>query len=236
MKLSGVFFFLALAGLAPPVWAQPPGSEGPPTLTVSGEGKSEVKPDFARVSVSVSTTAAALADAGRRHQDVARRARSLLEGLKEDGVAIERADFTLSQDQPPAPANPPSPPEFTAKTTFSLTIRPIDRLDSALSKVAGSGLLSVDSVAFNVDRPNAALDQARRAAMIDARRQAEVYADAGGFRLVAIEAVSGAQAFPLERQPLAMRAQFAPASVQIVPPALLAFSSSVTVVWRIAPR
>lgn len=242
MKTACAILLIVAATFASPAMARSERAHSRSTLTLTGQGKIEVKPDFARVAVSVSTKAKTLADAARQHQDEASRARSLLQGLKNDGVSIERADFTLAQDRPPviAPGDVKAAvasPKFTARTAFLLKIKPVNELDSALSALAGSGLLRVGSVTFGVDHPGAAMNRARRAAMIDARRQADVYADAGEFRLGSIKRVSNGRVFSIQGQAdLPMRAQFAPASVQIVPPAVLAFSSAVTVAWRIAPR
>lgn len=241
MKSLVAVFIMVVAGFASPAWARTTRPAQTPTLTVTGEGRTEVKPDFARVVVSISTQAKTLAEAANRHEQTATRARSMLEGLKHQGVAIDRADFTLSRDPsppvPPGAVNPaPSTPHFTARTTFSLKVRPINELNSALSRLASSGLLSIGSVSFGVDHPGATLNQARRAAMIDARRQADVYADAGGFRLAQIKRVSSGQTFGVQGAALPMAARFASVSAQIVPPAQLTFRSAVTVAWRIAPR
>ena len=99
---------------------------------------------------------------------------------------------------------------------------------------ASSGLFEVQRVSFQVEEERSALNQARRAAMLDARDQAEAYADAGGVRLVEVIEISDGAAIPLNATEAADLARSP--YVQIVPPAVVAFTASVKVVWRIAPR
>jgi uncharacterized protein YggE len=79
-----------------------------------------------------------------------------------------------------------------------------------------------------------ALNQARRAAVKDARDQAEAYTDAGGVKLMDILEIAYGEAVSLQG-----RGEFdlaVPRYVQIIPPATITFRASVKIVWRIAPR
>ena len=77
------------------------------------------------------------------------------------------------------------------------------------------------------------LNQARRAAMVDAREQAGAYADAGELKLVEIIEITDGEATPMENGVADLPM---PRFVQIIPPATVAFTASVNVTWRIAPR
>jgi uncharacterized protein YggE len=198
-----------------------------------------MKPDFARVRVTVSTPAPTLDEAARAHRDRATRALSALHELK--GIEIEDSTFSLNRENPvryaqelrnpePKPAMPP----FTARTTFSLKTKAIDDLNAAITKLSASGLFEVLSVQFGVEQERAALNQARRQAMADARDQAAAYADAGDVRLVEIVAITDGEAAPLVQDGYADMP--IPRFVQIIPPSTVAFNSSVQVTWRIALR
>ncbi|GGC57876.1 hypothetical protein GCM10010994_16080 [Chelatococcus reniformis] len=83
----------------------------------------------------------------------------------------------------------------------------------------------------------AVLNEARRAAVIDAREQADVYADAAGLRLVEITDIADGNARP----PISGEADLPVAhegvrTLAILPPATLRFDASVQMRWRIAPR
>lgn len=230
---------LVLLGLTLPAAAQQqPAERRGAVLSVRGEGRAEAKPDFAVFDVTVSTSSRSLDEAAAAHRERATRALTLLQGLSADGISIERSTFHLDQDRPPPPVpglrpdtRPPAP--FTAQTIFSLKATAIGGLNAIVSRLAASGLFEVRSVRFKVDEERAALNRARRAAMTDAKEQAQAYADAGDLRLVEIVEVTDGQAAPA---PDGQADLPLPRHVQIIPPATVAFDASVTVTWRIAPR
>jgi uncharacterized protein YggE len=92
----------------------------------------------------------------------------------------------------------------------------------------------MQNVAFLVDQDRRALNEARRAAVRDARDQAEAYADAAGVRLVDVAEIADGEAIPVRADGYADLAL--PAYVQVIPPATVTFTASVRVVWHIAPR
>ena len=82
-------------------------------------------------------------------------------------------------------------------------------------------------------------DEARRAAVKDARRQAEVYAGAAGVALGRLLEIREGSAGPYFANALvegSMRAKpAAPLEAPIVPPATLRYTATVNLVWEIAP-
>jgi uncharacterized protein YggE len=231
--------FLLLVSLALPAAAQEPSAEPHTgaTLAVKGEGRVNVKPDYAQFFATVSTRGRSLSDAATAHEERATRALSVLQGLKAAGVEVDTTSFRLNQQFPQAgrqPQEKPSEPQFVAVTSFNLKARPIDALNGIITKLASSGLFEVQNVSFLVDQERAALNDARRAAVRDARDQAEAYADAAGVRLAAVAEIADGEAIPVRADGYADLAR--PTYVQIIPPATVAFTASVRVVWRIAPR
>jgi uncharacterized protein YggE len=234
--------FLLLASLAVPAHSQDAPSPRPGTMSIRGEGRTDIKPDYAVFTVTVSTRAPTLDEAATSHPDRATRALAALQEMKGSGITVRSSSFNLNQDRPlpilPArdgqpPVKPPEP-QFTAVTTFSLKGAPIDDLNAAVTKIAASGLLEIRGVSFRVEQERNALNEARRAAMRDAKEQAEAYADAGGLKLGEILEVSDGQATPPRFDGAADMP--APRFVQIIPPATVRFDASVNVTWRIAAR
>ncbi|HKD27080.1 MAG TPA: SIMPL domain-containing protein [Xanthobacteraceae bacterium] len=242
MMHSRALPLLLLTSLTLPASAQQPSADSRTgaVLTVKGEGRIDVKPDYAQSNATVSTKGRSLAETAAAHEERATRALSVLQGLKGAGVEIITSSFRLNQDPPSIPqgrpptSEKPSEPRFTAVTSFDFRVKPIDGLNGVITKLASSGLFEMRGVIFRVEQERTALNEARRAAVLDARDQAEAYADAGGVRLVEVIEISDGEAIPLSATGEADLAR-AP-YVQIVPPAVVAFTATVKIVWRIAPR
>jgi uncharacterized protein YggE len=69
----------------------------------------------------------------------------------------------------------------------NVTIRELGKVGDVLDRVVAAGATEVGNVSFMVSDASKALDQAREAAIADARRKAEVYAKASGVRLGRVE-------------------------------------------------
>lgn len=241
---SSALLAVALALASGPARAEPQcpaGASGPPTeratLAVVGNGEVSRPPEIATLDISVLTRSPTLDATVRDHRARAAQAGAALERLKAGGVTVDQGSFTLSEERAPVPVGVrPSdqPPTYRAATRYDLTVEPLDRLDAAVAAVVASGLFEVGSVQFSVADPNAALDDARRAAVADARRQALVYAEAGGVRLDAIDHIVDGQAASRGDGAYDLPVRLArTASVGIVPPRRLAFTGSVTITWHI---
>lgn len=219
----------AMLAFASPAGAQDRRGGTEPTLTVRGIGLHEVKPDFAILSVDVATSGDTLDKAANAHEARATRAVDALNKLAADGVKVQRSNFRLMQD-----VGRPNQPEraFRAVTTFELELRPIERVNQLVTRIAGLGLFEVGRVGYRVEEKGPAVDEARRKAIADARQKAEVYAAAAEMRLIAIIAIADGDIDVGDGQADLPAAR----SVQITPPAVLTFDASATVTWRIGPR
>lgn len=245
-------FLIALVASAvlTPAFAQtqPQETRRDPLMTVLGKGRHEVKPELARVAVTVATEGKTLESVGNPHQDRATRAFKILQDLQSLGLEIEKSNYRVDERrvQRPIPPIQPGPGQryesivegYTATTTFSLKIAVMDKLNEIVTKVADSNLFQVHSVRFQVIQERPALNQARRAAMLDAKEQALAYAEPVELELKEIVAITDgdAEAPTGYADAPARRAPSPNSTVQIVPPATLEFNASVNVTWRIAPR
>lgn len=235
MTQPKTLYLLLLLSLAVPAQAQQQAIEqsSRATLSVKGVGSFYAKPDYATLRMDVVTNGPALDEAARTHQDRATRALTALQDLKPLAVEIERSTFELRRDLPTREGKVPSP-TFTAKTTFFLKTKAIDNLNGIVTKLAGSGLFENLSVRFGVADERAALNQARRRAISDARDQAAAYADSAELRLAEIIEITDGEAAPSEADGLADLPL--PRFVNIIPPSTLEFNSTVKVSWRATPR
>jgi uncharacterized protein YggE len=158
-----------------------------PLLTVLGSGSYEVKPDLALFQAVVSTSGKTLDAATTPHQERATRALKALQDLQADGLEIEKSSFSVDQRRGlrPIPPIQPGPLQktesfiegYTATTHFDLKIGSMEKVNQIVTKIAASNLFQIERIRFGVVQERAALNQARRAAMLDARDQAQAYAE-----------------------------------------------------------
>jgi uncharacterized protein len=164
----------------------------PPTvLSINAEGKSEARPDMARVQLGVVTTARTAREATEEN---ARLMSRLTQALRRVGVA-ERSIQTSNiwarpnwiernGDREPVISG------YTVHNTVSVEVRDIDNTSRVIDAAVTAGGNTIHGVHFAHQNPQAQLDVARRNAIADARHRAELYAEALGLRIVRVANVT----------------------------------------------
>jgi len=232
---------LATLAFASPALAQTDARRHQPTISVVGTGEAELKPDFARVFVTVATQADTVAQAASQNRAATERVLARIEGLGIKKEDIQTANFQVFQT--PTQYTPDGKevkaPKFSANHQLQITTRDLDGVGRLAGEILASGDMTFQSVSFGLDRQEEGSDRAREAAVRDARRQAEVYASAAGVSLGRLMEIRDGSAQPFEPRP-EMRMQMAMSkgaeSVPIVPPATIRYTSSVQMVWEMAAR
>jgi uncharacterized protein YggE len=107
--------------------------------------------------------------------------------LLQSGIAEKDVQTSRFSVQPVyAPQEPRAEPRlagYSVSNQLSVKIRQIGKLGEILDRLVAAGATDIGNVVFLVSDPSKATDQAREAAIADARRKAEVYAKASGLRL-----------------------------------------------------
>jgi uncharacterized protein YggE len=177
---------VAAALSAAPAFAQAPQPQAAPEarIVVGGEGSVTVAPDYALIRGGVVTKAKT---AGEAVDANAKLMAAVIAALTNAGVArtdIQTAQFSL---QPvyalPQPGSEQKLTGFSASNQLAIKIRQIDKIGDTLDRLVAAGATDVGNVAFQHSDLSKALDQARDAAVADARRKAELYAHAAGLTL-----------------------------------------------------
>jgi uncharacterized protein YggE len=186
-------------------------------IEVSGEGSVSAAPDFARVTLGVTTTAK---DAREAMAANAKSANALVALIKSEGVSpadIQTSDVSISpmfSNQPPAQASAPTIIGYSVSDNVTVTVRDISGLGTLLDKAVAAGANAIYGIGYGENDPSALLDKARPLAVADARRKAEIYAAAGGAkigRLMELSEEAGAR-------PLAFAARaYAPSAAASTP-------------------
>jgi uncharacterized protein YggE len=155
-------------------------------VEVTGEGSVGAAPDFARVTLGVTSTGK---NAGEAMAANAKVANALVSLIKSEGVApadIQTSEVSISPmfAQPsPGQQTAPTITGYSVANNVSVIVRDIPRLGALLDKAVTAGANSVYGIGFGHNDPSALLDKARPLAVADARRKAEIYANAGGARI-----------------------------------------------------
>ena len=177
---------LALAG---PAMAQPEGGDRPfcppgmSRLTVAGTGESRVAPDMASIQLGVTTQAASAAEAMR--QNSARQA-AVIAALTGAGIEqgdIQTSGLNLNPVMDYGEGRAPTVTGYQASNMVTVRVRDVPRLGEVLDAIVAAGANEINGIAFLRDDNAAAEDDARRAAVADARHRAEILAEAAGLTL-----------------------------------------------------
>ena len=152
-------------------------------VEVSGEGSVGAAPDFARVTLGVTSTGK---NAGEAMAANAKAANALVSLIKAEGVApadIQTSELSISptfSQAPPGQQTAPTITGYSVSNNLTVMLRDIPRLGALLDKAVAAGANSIYGIGFGHNDPSALLDKARPLAVADARRKAEIYASAGG--------------------------------------------------------
>ncbi len=125
---------------------------------------------------------------------------------------------------------------FTVTNRIGVTIRDLEAVGRVLDAGLGAGATGLDGVTFMLADEAAAAEEARRAAVADARRRAEAIADAAGGRLGPLRGIAEgepASPGPWREARLAMAAP--PDAPTPVLPGRIEVSVTVTAEWELLP-
>ncbi|GGE00067.1 SIMPL domain-containing protein [Polymorphobacter glacialis] len=204
------------------------------TLTVVAEGRSLRTPDIAEVSGGVVTTALTAAAAMREN---AVRMNAVVAAVKKAGIAdrdVQTSGLSLQPQYKYENNQAPVLTGYQATNTVALRIRKIADTGKLLDTLVGVGANQISGPNFRVEAEEAALDEARVAAMGTARARAELYAKAAGLRVKRIASIAEAGGFEPRPQPMMVRqAKMADAMASPVAPGEVALSVNVTVVFEL---
>jgi uncharacterized protein len=177
---------LAAAALlaALPAQAQPAQPMPAARVVVLGEGSVSVAPDHARLSGGVTTRAKTVKEATDANSKLmsAVTAAILDAGIAEKDIQTSRFSIQPLYAQPQTQTEPRLT-GYSVSNQVSVTVRQLAKVSDVIDRMVAAGATDVGNVAFFVADPSKALDQAREAAVADARRKAELYARASGFTL-----------------------------------------------------
>ncbi len=147
------------------------------TVTVSASGVALAAPDIARIRLGVASDAATAKDALARNTAAMTKIVAGLKTREIDPKDIQTSAFTI---EPIYDGKPPAVSGYRVRNAVEVTARDLDRLGETLDALVALGVNQVDSLSFEASRAETLRDEARKDAMANARRRAELLAAAGG--------------------------------------------------------
>jgi uncharacterized protein YggE len=242
MNIPGTFR-LTCAALGAALWlaALPAhaAEEAPAAVAVSGEGMVATPPDIAIVTSGVVTSAGT---AGAALKANAAAMSKVLAAIKAAGIEDRDLGTTGLTVQPQYDygdgGSSPRAPKlvgYEVRNVVTVRSRAVDRLGDLIDALVQAGSNQIEGLAFDVSDREARLDEARRAAIADAKRKAALYAEAAGARLGAVLSIKEDASADEPVRPFAARAKALQAAEPATPIARgeQELRARVTVRWRL---
>lgn len=176
----------AVAG-ALPAAAQP--DMLPRLITVTGEGEVAVVPDLAIIGAGVTTTGKTAREASESNAKMMTAVMAALKaaGIAEQDVQTARLSLHPVRDNK---SNELRISGFQASNQVTVKLRDVAKTAEAIDRLVAAGANDIGGIQFVVSSPSKPLDDARVAAIADARRKAEVYAKAANVLLGAAVSIT----------------------------------------------
>ena len=159
-------------------------------LDINATGEVTRVPDVAIITAGVvsrsGTATAAL-------QDAADRMGKVLSALKKAGIEdrdIQTSNVSLNPEYRYPENQAPQLVGYTASNQLTIRFRDIRNSGKILDVLVGQGANQINGPNLTVDKPEAALDEARANAIAAGRARAQLYARSLGMRVVRVVAVS----------------------------------------------
>jgi uncharacterized protein YggE len=212
--VAAVLLLAILAGVVGLLYARPVtaqasvGVPGMRQVTVVGHGEVKGAPDTATVQIGVETEAATAKDALAQNSAQAQAVQEKLTKLGVDAKDIQTSSFSIN---PTYGSDGRQVTGYHVGNMVTAKIRQLDQAGTLLDQVVQAGANSIYGISFGVEKPEVLLDQARKAAIENAKVRATQLAGASGSAIGDVLVISeniGAQPIPM---PMMARAEGAPA-------------------------
>jgi uncharacterized protein YggE len=154
------------------------------TVTVSATGSAVAVPDIARLRLGVASDAASARAALALNSETMTK---IVAGLKERAIApadIQTSALTVEPVYGKPREGEAAPiAGYRVRNAVEVAVREISRLGETLDALVTLGVNQIDGLSFEVSQAETLKDEARKEAIANARRRAELFAAAAGAKL-----------------------------------------------------
>jgi uncharacterized protein len=187
--------------LASPALAQ---NDFPAAISVTGEANVSVPPDLALVEAGVTSDGKTARDASEANNAAMGKVLTALRGAGIDEKNYQTSRLSLQAQYAPNRSGASPVTGYRASNRVSVKVHDVAKVASVIDTLVGAGANDLGGISFMVSQASKLLDDARTQAIADARRKAEIYANAAGVALGAPLSISeGAPGGPVFRAKMA---------------------------------
>jgi len=159
-------------------------------LDISATGEVTRVPDVAIISAGVQTLQPTATGAIEENAARMERVRAALRRAGIDGKDIQTSAINLNPEYQYEQNRPPRLTGYRATNTVNVKFRDLKRTGAILDALVAEGANQINGPNLTIDKPEAALDEARTKALANGRARADLYARALGMRVVRLLSVS----------------------------------------------
>lgn len=161
------------------------------TVTVAATGSVSVEPDMAYVSAGAVTEADTARDALQSNSAAMKKVIDGLKGAGVDAKDIQTVNFNVEpRYQQGRDGRPPEINGYRVVNQVRVTVRDLARLGELLDQLVSLGANQAGGISFEVSQAETLKDEARRQAVANAYRRAQLFASAAGARVGRVLTIS----------------------------------------------
>lgn len=160
------------------------------TINVTGNGKVNLTPDVVYINVGVHTEGS---DVGEALASNSQQSKKVADSLTQFGVEekdIQTTAFNVYPQQQYGPMGEMLDIKYVVDNSVYVTVRDLSNLGAILDTVVKSGANNINGIQFDVLDRTMAMSQARKAAMENAKAQAEELSAAVGAKLGEVQNIN----------------------------------------------
>lgn len=205
------------------------------TIVISGHGEVRAAPDFVIVSLGVFKNAPTAKEALDANTDAMNAVIAALKAAGIDAKDIQTSNFMVNPRydyQNDGSASTPISHGFDVSNTVTAIVHKLDDVGRILDQSVTAGANQVNGITFGLEKAQVAADEARKSAVMEAKRKAELLTQASGVTLGNIVTINeGSEAQPQPQ--FMMRAEASAAKDVPIAQGQQLISADVTIIWEI---
>jgi uncharacterized protein YggE len=152
------------------------------TFSVTGTGKSSQKPDSATVTVGVTSNGQTVEDTQSKMNTAINKVSQAIKAVGIDPADIQTANYNVNPNYV-FTGGKQGTDGYNASTNLTIKIKDVDNVNKVIDAATQNGATQVGGVDFKVADESKAQNEARAAAVADAKKKAQDAASIAGFKL-----------------------------------------------------